>query len=87
MCLKPELTTLIQSLKTPNPNFLEVTDFVLHVIYNWPSNEKIPGDSHYAMLFLKKGKNKIFNNTKSLPPDQHSLNMKILHASFAGYCM
>ena len=39
--LKPELTALIQSLKALNPNFLEVTDFVLHVIYNRP-NEKNP---------------------------------------------
>ena len=85
MCLKPELITLIQSLKTPNPNFLEVTEFVLHVIYNRPSNEKTPGDSRYAILFVKKGKNKRFNDTKSLPPDQHSLNMKILCASFIGY--
>ena len=56
MCLKPELTALIQFLKTPNPNFLEVTDFVLHVRYNRPSNEKTPGDSRYAMLFVKKRK-------------------------------
>ena len=87
MFLKHELTALIQFLKTPNPNFLEVTDFVLHVIYNRPSNEKVPGDSHYAMLFVKKRKNKITNNTKSLLPDQHSLNMKILPASFVGYSM
>ena len=33
MYLKPELS-LIQSLKTPNANSLEVTDFVLHVMYN-----------------------------------------------------
>ena len=88
MSLKPELTTLIQSLNTPNPNFLEVTDFVLYVIYNRPSNEKTPGNSRYVMLFVKKkGKNKIFNDTKSLPPDQNSLNMKILRSSFVGYGM
>ena len=33
MYLKPELS-LIQSLKTPNANSLEVTDFVLQVMYN-----------------------------------------------------
>ena len=32
MCLKPELTALFQPIKIPNPNFLKVTDFVLHVI-------------------------------------------------------
>ena len=45
------------------------------------------GDFHYAMLFIKMGKNEIFNNIKSPPPDQHSLNMKILRASFVGYTM
>ena len=37
------------------------------------------------MLFVKKGTNKVFNDIKSLPPEQHSLNMKMLCASFAGY--
>ena len=44
MFLKPELTALIQFLKTLNPNFLEVTDFVLHVVYNRKSTGKAPGD-------------------------------------------
>ena len=48
---------------------------------------KGPSDFPCAMLFVKKVKNKIFNNTKSLLPDQHSLNMKILRASFVGYSM
>ena len=41
------------------------------------------------MLFVKKGKgqNRIFNNARSLPPDQHTLNMKRLHASFVGFSM
>ena len=84
--MKPELTALIQFLKVPNTNFLEVTDFVFHVTYNQPSNEKAPCDSRYPMLFFKK-KNKIFSNIMSLLPDQRSLNMKILRASFAGYSM
>ena len=42
MFLKSELTGLIWCLKTPNPNFLEVTGFALYVIYNRPSNEKRP---------------------------------------------
>ena len=82
MFLKPELTTLIQSVKVLNPNFLEVTDFVLHERHNQPSNENTPGNSRYAMLFVKKGKKKKVNNTKYLTPDQHLLNMKILYASF-----
>ena len=75
--LKLELTALIQFLKVPNTNFLEVTDFGLHVTYNQPSNEKASCDARYPMLFFKN-KNKIFNNIKSLLPDQRSLNMKIL---------
>ena len=87
MFLKGELTALIQSLEALNPNFLQVTDFVLYLIYNQPSNEKTPSNSRYAMFFVKKGKNKKFNNIKSLSPDQHSLNIKILCASFVRYDM
>ena len=65
MRLKPELTTFIHFLKTPNPNFLEVTNFVLHVIYNQPSNEKTPRDFRYAMLLVKRGKIK-YSATLSL---------------------
>ena len=42
MFLKLDLTALIWCLKTPNPNFLEVTGFALHAIYNRPSNKKRP---------------------------------------------
>ena len=62
MFLKSELTALIQSIKVLNLNFLEVTDFVLHEIHNHPSNEKTPGNPRYAMLFVKKDKNKKFNS-------------------------
>ena len=82
MFLKPELTALIQSIKVLNLNFLEVTDFVLHEIHNHPSNEKTPGNPRYAMLFVKKGKNKKSKNTKYLPLNQHLLNMKTSCASF-----
>ena len=82
MLLKSELTALTQSIKVLNLNFLEVTDFVLQEIHNDPRNEKTPGNPRYAMLFLKKGKNKKFNNTKYLPFNQYLLNMKILCASF-----
>ena len=54
MCLKPELIALVQFLKAPPPNVLKVSDFVLYVIYNRPSTENNPGDSHYAMLFGEK---------------------------------
>ena len=48
--------SVIKELKTPNPNTLEVADFVLHTVYNRASNEKAPGDSRYAMLFVKNKK-------------------------------
>ena len=49
--------------------------------------KKTPGDSRYTMLFVKKGINNTFNNFKSLPPDQHSLNMKMFRTSFVAYSM
>ena len=42
MFLKLDLAALIWCLKTSSPNFLEVTGFALHAIYNGPSNEKRP---------------------------------------------
>ena len=44
--------------------------------------KKTPGNPRYAMLFVKKGKNEKFKNTKYLPLNQHLLNKKILCASF-----
>lgn len=43
--------------------------------YNRPTHEKVPGDFRYAMLFIKKGNNKQFNNAEPLPADQSSVRL------------
>ena len=68
-----------------NADVDKVIDFVLHIIYNRPLREKKPGDSRYAMLFVKKGKKTKFAPTKSLPPDYNSLFQKIKRANFITY--
>ena len=57
----------------------------MHIVYNRPEKEKTPGESGYAMLFVKKGKKKVFVQTKQLPPDKRSLRMKILKANYISY--
>ena len=37
------------------------------------------------MLFVKKGKKKLFVQEKQLPPDERSLRMKILSANYISY--
>ena len=76
---------LLLSLKEKSANIKEVTDFILHTVYNRPKREKTPGDSRYAMLFVGKGNKKRFASTKSLPPDQKSLEKKILRANLISH--
>ena len=71
-------------MNTDHVDLKKVTYFVLHVIYNRPKREKSPGDRRYAMLYAGKGKKK-FAPTKSLPPDQKSLTMKILRAHLVSH--
>ena len=78
---KPEKAGLLLSMNTDHAVFEKVTDFILHIIYNRPESEKSPGDSRYAMLFVGKGEKREFSATRLLPPDQKSLNMKILRAN------
>lgn len=87
MCSKPQSMNLLQSLGTVNANIHDVMDFILHIIYNRPKNEKTPGESRYKMLFVGKGKSKKFRATKLLPPDQCSLDMKIMRTNFVSYNM
>ena len=68
---------LMSSMNTDHVDIEKVTYFVLHIIYNCPKQEKSPEHSRYSMLYVGKGKKK-FAPTKSLPPDQKSLTMKIL---------
>ena len=82
---------LLLSLPSDKSNRREVTDFVLHVVCNRLLKEKTPGESRYNMLTKKKkqtnsGK-KNYNTSMELPPDQCSLKMKILRASFVAHCM
>ena len=58
---------------------------MLHAIYNRPKREKSPGDTRYAMLYIGKDEKKKFAPTKSLPPDQKSLTMKILRAHLVSH--
>ena len=64
-CLKkmkdnPQTMSLLSSLESSEIIMNDVTDFILHVIYNRPKKEKTPGDSRYAMLFTGKGKKRKF---------------------------
>ena len=57
---KPESINLMSSMNTDDVDIGKVTYFVLHVIYNRPKREKSPGDSHYAMLYVRKGEKNVF---------------------------
>ena len=58
---------------------------MLHVIYNRPKREKSPGNLRYAMRYVGKDEKKKFASTKSLPPYQNSLTMKILQAHLVSH--
>ena len=57
---KPESINLMSSMNTDDVDIEKVTYFVLHVIYNRSKREKSPGDSRYAMLYVRKGEKKVF---------------------------
>ena len=62
---------------------MTVIEFILRVIYNRSRRETTPGDSRYAMLFVKKkGKKRKFSDINRLPPDEPSLKMKIKRAYY-----
>ena len=81
----------LATLGTESVNIEEVIDFVLHIIYNRPLKEKTPGESRYKILLTAKkqakGKKKKYPSSKVLPPDQSSLKMKILRATFIAHCL
>ena len=76
---------LLFSLATVRVDLAQIIDFFLHIVYNRLKREKTPGEGRYAMLFVKKGKKKVFVQTKQLPPDKRSLRMKILRANYISY--
>lgn len=81
----PETSEKLKTLNNLDADQYEITDFILHVIYNRPITERTPGDSRYAMLF-GKGKRKHakrkFTTSRSLPPDEQSLKFHIHRANF-----
>ena len=85
MLTQPLAKDLLSSLATVRVEVAQIIDFVLHIVYNLPKREKTPGESKYAMLFVKKGKKKVFIQTKQLPPDKRSLRMKLLRANYISY--
>ena len=72
---------LLRSLQTENAIVSKVIDFVICITYNRPNHERIPGNSRYALLFVKRENKKVFPSTKTLIPDVDSLNMKIKRAN------
>ena len=81
---------LLESMATCEPNIKDVTEFVLRIVYNRPLKEKTLGEARYNILKTKKKDSKgrtIYPSSKSLPPDQSSLKMKILRSTFIAHCM
>ena len=70
-----------------NVKINDVTQFILHTIYNRPQKELSPGESRYNMLLTRKKSSKTFPSSKAIPPDQKSLNMKILRSTYVAHCM
>ena len=57
--------------------------YLLRVIYNRPKNQRTPGESICAMLFIKrKGKIRKCSDTRRLLPDAELLKMKNLRAHY-----
>ena len=73
------------------PNIEDVTNFVLHIVYNRLHREKSLRESRYNLLKTKRKSNRKkemkYNTSKDLPPDQSLLKMKIVQASFVTHCM
>ena len=87
MISSPSSIFLLTSMKSQDVDISAVTKFVLQVIYNRPKKEKTPGESRYQMLFTGKGSKKKFSSTKSIPPDQSSMKMKMLRSTFVSHTM
>ena len=66
MLTQPSAIKLLSSLATIRVDVAQIIDFVLHIVYNRPIREETPGKSRYAMLFVKKGKEKVLVQLKQL---------------------
>ena len=85
MSTQPSAVNLLTFLAAVRVDVAQIIDFVLHIVYNRPKKQKKPGESRYVMLFVKKGKKKVFVQTKQLPPDERSLRIKISRANYISY--
>ena len=78
----PRSYKLLLILLSGQPNIEEVTNFVIHIVYNRPYKVKSLGESRYHILKAKRKtsekKEKKYNTRNDLPPDQRSLKMKTL---------
>eukprot|EP00112_Aurelia_sp_Birch-Aquarium-sp1_P017225 Seg3972.2 transcript_id=Seg3972.2/GoldUCD/mRNA.D3Y31 product="hypothetical protein" protein_id=Seg3972.2/GoldUCD/D3Y31 len=61
----PRSCDLLLSLQSQEADEEQLVDFFLHIVYNRPQKEKIPGDSRYSMLFSGKGKTKGLHQRRS----------------------
>ena len=81
----------LETLGSESVNIDDVTDFIIHIIYNRPLHEKTPGESRHRMLLTARKRTKDgrkqYPSSKAIPPDQSSLKMKILRATFVAHCM
>ena len=85
MMSKPQSYKLFLSLYTPVADVEDITDFVIHVIYNRPKKEKSLTDSRFSMIYVGKGEKKKFASTKKIPPDESSLLQKIKMSNLVCY--
>ena len=68
----------LQSMGSESVDIADVTDFILHIIYNRPLKEKTPEEGRYRMILAarkrtKKGERGKYPSRKATPPDQKSL--------------
>ena len=46
---------MLSTLATVRIDIAQIVDIVVHIVCNRPKREKTPGESRYALLFIKKG--------------------------------
>ena len=63
MSTQPSAINLLSSIATVRVDVAQIIDFVLHIVYHRPKREKKPGESRYAMLFVKNMKRNVFVQT------------------------
>ena len=74
---------LLLSLNTERVEVTDVTDFIIHIVYNRPKSEKTAAQSRYATAIKTNKIGKKFNNNKQIPPEEWTLKMKTMRANFA----